>query len=215
MLLATGSPLAGCCWLCYAQHYGSPEALTPLPSAQVENRDHILTEARQCCSVHSMVFLQCKNLFSRLRPLGWLLKTRTRFWAFVPAEYQLTCSCGTSPRAVEVRKKIALAHMLKFTFRVCLVGVFSRPHAHSAGWQNRRGPTVSVHTIGLLRACSCLCLLCVRCLFQVSKSSFYSELTAPHEGSSSSTLLFCWRQIKQIYSYLTEAIELLKQIDPT
>lgn len=165
MLLATGCPQAGCWWLCCAQHYGSPEAVITLPSAQAENRGDILTEARQCCSVHSMVFLHCKNLFSRSRPLGWPLKMRTRFWAFVPAEYQLTCSCWTSPRAAKVRKKIALAHMLKITFRVCLAAVFSRPHAHSAGWQNRRGPTVSLHTMGLLPASRCLCSLCVRCLF--------------------------------------------------
>ena len=45
-------------------------------------------------------------------------------------------------------------------------------------------------------------------------TNLYGDLTAPREGSSSAALLCFRRQIKQIYSYLTEAIELLKQIDP-
>lgn len=46
-------------------------------------------------------------------------------------------------------------------------------------------------------------------------TNIYEELTAPCKGSSTAALLLFWRQIKQIYSYLTEAIELLKQIDLT
>lgn len=63
-------------------------------------------------------------------------------------------------------------------------------------------------------------------LFQVSKAqmqlyaqlpTFYVAIMAPCKVSSSAptVLLLFWRQIKQIYSNLTEAIELLKQIDLT